>query len=132
MITFYCPACWSEVSEKARVCPACGADIGELSANRDYIEKLIAALAHPEPTTPIRAAAILGRLKAHQAVEPLVNVLRGPADPYLKTAAAEALGAIGAGEAREALTELATAGPAVARRAAANALAQLSADPPRR
>jgi len=93
------------VSENATACPSCGAGIIGASASRDYVAKLMAALSHPEPTTPIRAATILGRLAPAEAVAPLLHVLRGPADAYIKSAAAETLGEIGAQEAREVLAE---------------------------
>jgi HEAT repeat protein len=132
MITFYCPACWIEVIEAVTTCPSCGADIVAVTANRNYVTKLIAALSHPEPTTPIRAAAILGQLKAADAIKPLLSLLRSEADPYIKAAAAEALGEIGGSQAYDDLIRQAISGPAVVRRAAAQALSRLSDSVPRR
>jgi HEAT repeat protein len=126
MVAFYCPACWSEVNAGDQICPACSANIAELSAQQDYVSKLIAALEHPEPTTPIRAAWILGQLKTATAVAPLLKVVRGSTDPYIKAAAAEALGEIGGQQAHQTLTELSTGGPVIVRRAAVKALARLS------
>jgi hypothetical protein len=60
VIHLFCPACWVEVSEEARVCPRCGADMEAVQQGRDFVDKLIAALDHPDPETRSRAALILG------------------------------------------------------------------------
>jgi len=57
--------------------------------------KLIRALHHPEPTTPVRAAMILGELGSQKAVEPLIELADSNTDPYAQEAAAVALGHIG-------------------------------------
>lgn len=122
MITFFCPSCWGEVNDAERVCPHCGVDIPGLLDQRDYVAKLIAALSHPEPTTPIRAAWILGKLRAKSAVVPLLTLLQGDADLFVKAAAVEALGQIGDTSARMVLAELAKEGPVLLRGKASEAL----------
>jgi HEAT repeat protein len=121
-MTAYCPRCWTEVSPEARVCPACGADLGEEIG--DYLAKLIAALHHPEPLTQRRAAYILGLLRNPDAVEALVAVLVSAADPYVRGEAARALGAIGGEQAWTVLRQIAgdEAQSVIVRRAAAEAL----------
>jgi len=128
MATYYCPRCWHEVGGEIPVCPHCGAEIAEVLERRDYTAKLIAALSHPEPTTPLRAIWVLGKLRAVKAAEPLMHLLQGKADPYTKAAAVEALGLIGAPGARPILTELAENGPVLLRDKAAEALRRLDAN----
>jgi HEAT repeat protein len=122
MITFFCPSCWGEVDEAERVCPHCGVDIPSVLDQRDYVAKLIAALSHPEPTTPVRAAWILGKLRAKSAVGSLLALVRGNADLFLKAAAVEALGQISDEGARTMLAELAEQGPFLLRNKATEAL----------
>jgi HEAT repeat protein len=126
MVTFFCPNCWAEVKEEDKVCPHCAVVMQDVRDQRSYVDSLIAALAHPEPTTPIRAAWILGLLRAKAAVEPLINLLSGKADPYQKAAAVEALGHIGDESARDVLAELADQGPFILRAKAREALERLS------
>ncbi len=94
-MTFYCTSCWAEVGESATICPKCGDDIAARQARANYVEKLIAALEHPEPTTPIRAAWILSERRERTAVEPLCRLVRDSADAFIVEAAVEALGKIG-------------------------------------
>lgn len=91
----YCPACWSEIPEHVQICPHCGIDVDRLALEQDYVQKLIAALDHPEPTTPVRAAWILGIRKDTRAVQRLARLARESEDPYIVEAAVEALGRIG-------------------------------------
>jgi HEAT repeat protein len=125
MIRYYCPACWTEVACGTRTCPSCRADIDEVLAGRAYAEKLIAALSHPDPETPIRAATILGQLRATDAIQPLRELLKTSRDSYIKAAAAAALGEIGGPEACVTLTELTHCGDVIVRHAAATALERL-------
>ncbi len=104
-MTNYCPHCWAEVPAGAKICPACGAELGEEIG--DYLAKLIAALRHPEPLTQRRAAYILGLLRYPDAVEPLAAVLASDADPYVKGEAAQALAAIGDERAKAVLRRIA-------------------------
>jgi len=94
-MTFYCTQCWAEVPGAATRCPRCGDDIVARQARSDYTEKLIAALRHPEPTTPVRAAWILGERRERAAVEPLCRLVRDSSDAFLVESAVEALGKIG-------------------------------------
>jgi HEAT repeat protein len=91
-------------------------------------DKLITALGHPEPTTPVRAATILGRIQESRAVPALVAVLRTREDGFLRAAAATALGKIGDPAAVPALVEVLRGSPLVARLAAAEALGALGSE----
>ncbi|MFN3409635.1 MAG: SUMF1/EgtB/PvdO family nonheme iron enzyme [Limisphaerales bacterium] len=118
-MTFFCTHCWREVPEAATVCPHCGDDIAARQAGRDYTDKLIAALHHPEATTPIRAAWLLGQRRERKAVAPLCALVRETKDPFLAVQAIHALGAIGDPRARTTL-EWAASGPAPRLRAEAH------------
>ncbi len=94
MTIYYCPACHAENQMGDSTCHRCGAMLD--TSGQDYVSKLISALDHPEPETPVRAAWILGELKEKRAVEALERVLsEGGRDPFLLASAAEALGKIG-------------------------------------
>jgi HEAT repeat protein len=118
---FYCPSCWAEVARAHKACPACGADLQNLS-EESYEEKLIRALRHPEPATPVRAAAILGELRSNAAVLPLMERAEHTEDPYLQEAIAQALGTIGHERATTCLKRLKRDGALRVRIAAARAL----------
>ena len=103
---FYCPRCWRDFNRDVPHCPHCGLDIREFWKSRDYVEKLILALEHPEKETPIRAAWLLGRLKDRRAVPPLIDLVKKTEDVYIARAAVQALGEIDTPEARQFLDTL--------------------------
>ena len=109
---FYCPNCWSDFAEDMRRCPQCGQDIPAFLKEKDYVERLIVALNHPEPETPMRAAWILGQLRDERAVEPLINLLGSTQDVYIARAVVEALDQIGTPRALEVLSAVADSHPA--------------------
>ena len=125
-MTFFCPLCWREVSGGLSACPSCGADIERYSRSAPYVEKLISALRHREPQTVRRAACILGRLKAREAVPALLRAGERTRDPYVIESVVEALGEIGDERARAFLTRCAARGALRVRRAAERALARLN------
>jgi HEAT repeat protein len=113
------------LSSGETVCPACGADAEQFSSRRSYVQKLIAALEHPEPQTPVRAAWLLGQVRAAEAVSALVGVVQESSDPYLVEAAVEALGQIGDPTCRAVLEQAAREGALRVRRAAERALRRM-------
>jgi hypothetical protein len=115
MMTFYCPKCWGEVRQENDICPHCAAEIQTVLDQRNYIGKLIAALSNPEPGTPLRAAWLLGQLRARSAVGAILDVLQGGADPYVNNAAVKALGEFGEASTESVLAELAEQGPILQR-----------------
>ncbi len=103
MTTFYCPNCWREVSESATICSHCHTNISERISQTDYTGKLIAALQHKEPMTPVRAAWILGQRREQEAVPALTKIVRKAKDAFLVESAVEALGKIGGSTASDAI-----------------------------
>ena len=95
MTTFYCPICWAEIPETATICPHCHTNISERISDSDYADKLIAALRHKEPMTPVRAAWILGERREEKAVSALTKIVKKAKDAFLVESAVEALGKIG-------------------------------------
>jgi len=103
MTTFFCPSCWAEVPEEEDLCRVCGCRISAYLEGKSYSERLIKALEHPEPTTPVRAAYILGMRKEPQAVPALAWKANATSDVFLALACVEALARIGTSEALEQL-----------------------------
>ena len=106
MVQYFCPSCWNEVAQPSTKCPQCGVEIESFWDQRDYVEKLILALRHPEPETPVRAAWLLGQLGDRRAVGLLVELVRTTPDVFLARAAVEALGRMDSDEARVFLATL--------------------------
>jgi HEAT repeat protein len=104
-MTWYCIECWSEIDKDASSCPKCGAR-QDILKQESLVNKLVRALRHPEPETPVRAAFILGKLKAISAVPALARLSRSASDPYIAAACVRALGEIGGREAYEAVRKL--------------------------
>ena len=119
----YCTSCWAEKINGQTKCPHCGKLIDNKEA--DYVTKLIRALNHPEPTTPVRVAWILGEIRAKVAVGPLLDVTRQTKDPYLLSSAVEALGKIGDTRSVTELAELMKKSSIVVRLKAVEALARI-------
>lgn len=128
-MTYFCPVCWAEVAAEQMICGRCGADLRAWEG-QGYVEKLITALRHPEPTTPLRAAWLLGRLRAREAVPPLMELARSSPDLFLREAAVEALGRIGDPRSLELLRALARSESVLVRRAARRALAMIEGSQP--
>jgi HEAT repeat protein len=99
-MTFFCPLCWREIREIDRSCPFCHADIAEFG-NRNFEEKLINALKHPERETVHRAVYILGKLKSIKAVKPIIRLFKQTENTFLKMRILSTLHEIGVPEANE-------------------------------
>lgn len=129
MIT-YCQECWSEIPNQTITCPNCGADQSQISAE-PFVKKLIRALHHPEPETPIRAAHILGQLRAVEAVPALLVVIAEQSDQFIVAACIDALAEIGDIQAASPLEQLLDGTPAlIVREALKKALAKLRTQKP--
>lgn len=123
-LTHFCPECWKETRGLA-ICPECGADL-QRHAEESYEKKLIGALRHPEPTVPVRAAMVLGKLRYRAATPALIEAAMNTKDPYLQEAVAQALGAIGDRKALPCLERLRREGALRVRAAAELALVRVT------
>lgn len=124
---YYCPRCWRDFGEDVRRCPYCDTNIAEFLKGKDYVEKLIIALDHPERETPIRAASLLGKLRDERGVEPLIRLIERTRDVYTACAAVEALARLGTERACQFLGGVASTHPAaMVRDAAARAVGNLA------
>lgn len=119
---YFCPKCWSDFAEDVTTCPHCGQDVPAFWRGKDYVEKLLAALDHPEPETHIRVAWILGRMGDEPAVAGLIHLLETTQDVYAAREAVEALAKIGTPQALQAVRQAADAHPAAMVREAAQAV----------
>lgn len=124
-MTWFCPYCWAEVLPETEVCPRCG---GDLRRHVDLAEGLVLALRSPDALTRRRAAYLLGRMRAEAAVAALMKALEED-DPYVATEALEALHAIGAPQARQAVDAAIRHRYARVRRRARELLGNGGADP---
>ncbi len=104
-MTFFCPVCWKEIKGNDRICPYCGADISDYE-NKDFEQKLINALRHPERETVQRAIYILGKLKSMKSVQPLIKLFQQTNNTFLKIEILSTLNEIGIREAKEFLVEI--------------------------
>jgi hypothetical protein len=99
MPTFFCPVCWAASRNDEPVCRHCGAEIGRIQAGKSYGQRLAEALRHPEPTTPLRVAMVLGLRREAGAVEALAACAHETGDLYLCLECLTALARIGTPEA---------------------------------
>ena len=98
---YYCPGCWRDFAFLIEACPQCGIIVADIWDRKDLVEKLIHSLQHPAPSTPVRAAWLLGRIKDPRAVEPLIEVIKKIRDFYLAREAVRALKQFATDEARQ-------------------------------
>lgn len=94
MITVYCRHCYADNPEEAQTCRVCGEPM-TASEEESFVDGLIWALRHPEPTVAPRAARILGQLREPSAVVPLMDLAEHSTDMGALEEAATALGNIG-------------------------------------
>jgi hypothetical protein len=67
-----CPNCYRALAPAATACAACGASLADFS-ERDYGDKLIAALRHPLADVRMRAVHALGLRREARAAQALVD-----------------------------------------------------------
>lgn len=90
---FYCPVCFAEIAEDQQdaPCPVCGVTLEEWR-RRDYTDRLIHALRHPNPEVRMGAIISLGNRREPQAAVPLAEcALAHPIDVVQALAIVEAL-----------------------------------------
>jgi probable phosphoglycerate mutase len=74
MITYYCPACWHDISATDTRCPACGFELSQ-DRSLDFEAKLLRSLEHPVPEKRMLAIRILGELGSQAALPGLQKML---------------------------------------------------------
>lgn len=124
---FFCPNCGSDIKEKEIICPKCRTEIGPLD-QRNYFEKLVGALRHPEATTKIRAAYILGEIGDQRAIQPFCDILDqswNMENLFFLREIAFALGKIDGDEAVPALVRMLTHPSIIIRESALKALGEI-------
>ncbi|MFZ0456488.1 MAG: HEAT repeat domain-containing protein [Ignavibacteriaceae bacterium] len=89
-MTYYCISCWKEIKAEVKICPNCGLHQDQLE-KENFVKKLIRALNHPESETPVRAANILSKLNAVEAVPALLKRLTNENDPFIIEAVVDAI-----------------------------------------
>jgi len=82
MITYFCPACWSVIPEKAAACPQCGADLNEFE-HLSIEQKYILALRHPVSENRIMAVRYLGELGSRAALPEFERMLQEENEYYV-------------------------------------------------
>ena len=82
MVTYFYPACWSVVPERATTCSQCGEDLGEYN-QLSIEEKYILALRHPVSENRIIAARFLGKLGSRKALPEFERMLRDEQEYYV-------------------------------------------------
>jgi HEAT repeat protein len=92
-MTLYCWSCFLEVRPGSGICPRCGKR--QDTDQREYLDKLRAALAHPLAETRRRVIFLLGEKRALETVDDLGRIAKTESDPFLAEEAAIALGKIG-------------------------------------
>jgi HEAT repeat protein len=103
-MVLYCPHCWKELPGAREVCPNCRQRISSWD-EKAFTDKLLQALSHPEPETPVRAVYILGEKGMTEAVGLLARLFRRSRDLFLQGEVIEAMGKIGGDEALSLLVE---------------------------
>jgi len=127
-MAYYCPNCWAEVTMETEFCPACGRS---LRGEEEYVDKLISALRHFEPTRAALAIQILSEMLAEpRAIVPLIELLDIARDADVLHGATVALGRFADPRAVPALARRALdlTTPLVVRVAAVDALGRIGGD----
>ncbi|MBO9324540.1 MAG: HEAT repeat domain-containing protein [Roseiflexus sp.] len=125
---FYRPGCFAEVAadERDTPCRVCGARIEEWE-RRDYTERLIHALGHPNPEVHMGAIISLGNRRDPRAALPLAEcALAHPVDVVQALAVVRALHAIPLAPERDMALDMLATHPA---RTVRRAVARLRSEP---
>lgn len=85
MITYYCPACWSEIQEGNSICPFCGFELAQ-DSHLSFENKLLKTLDHPVQDQRILAIRLLGNINSHQAIPHFKEKLRNLELPVFEVA----------------------------------------------
>lgn len=108
MTMFFCPSCWETLEEDQDPCLHCGCKVSDYLQAKSYTQRLIEALNHPEPETPVRAAYILGVRRDREAMPFLVAKAESTKDVYLAMTCLDALARIGGQDAVKGISRFCT------------------------
>jgi hypothetical protein len=104
-IIYFCPACWSVISEKDKLCPNCGYDLTDFH-NMPYEYKLLMGLEHPVVEMRINVIHTVGMKNLISALPQLEHMANKESNPMLLMAIVDALGRMSHPEAIELLRKL--------------------------
>jgi hypothetical protein len=104
-IIYFCPACWSVISEKDKLCPNCGYDLTDFH-NMPYEYKLLMGLEHPVVEMRINVIHTVGMKDLISALPQLEHMANKESNPMLLMAIVDALGRMSHVEAIELLRKL--------------------------
>jgi len=104
-IIYFCPACWSVISEKDKLCPNCGCDLTDFH-NMPYEYKLLMGLEHPVVEMRINVIHTVGMKNLISALPQLEHMANKESNPMLLMAIVDALGRMSHPEAIELLRKL--------------------------
>ena len=89
-IIYFCPACWSVISEKDNVCPNCGYDITDFH-KMPYEYKLLMGLEHPVIEMKINVIHTVGMKDLASALPQLEYMVNKESNPIVLMAIVDAL-----------------------------------------
>jgi hypothetical protein len=128
-MTSLCPACWRVVPNDAPRCSHCGADIFRLD-ERDFRDKLLGALSHPDRDTVIRAAIALAARHDPAAARAIETAMgQFPHEPHVLAGLLDALIFVADDDARRVAQDALGHRSFIVRRAAAQALQHMDRRP---
>ena len=81
MITYYCPQCWTIVTEQDVSCPNCGYHLGQFT-ELPYEDKLLLGLKHPVQDIRIIAIKALGDLGNLRAIPEFKQIVMNENEDY--------------------------------------------------
>lgn len=127
-MTALCPACWRVVPLDATQCPDCHANIAQLH-QREFRDKLLGALTHPDRDTVIRAVLILAARHDSAACHAVETALhRFDNEPHVVAGLLDALHFVQDSEARRIALGALGHPSFIVRRAAAQVLEHIGRD----
>ncbi|MEZ0360634.1 MAG: HEAT repeat domain-containing protein [Hydrogenobacter sp.] len=104
-IIYFCPACWSVISQKDKTCPNCGYDLTEFH-KMPYEYKLLMGLEHPILEMRMNVIHTIGMKNLKEALPQFEYMAKRESNPILLLAIVDALAKMTHPEALELLRKL--------------------------
>jgi len=101
----FCPNCWGEVRERARICTYCGYDLTKYDC-LPHEDKLILALKHPIRENRMLVIQLLGDLQSKKAISVFEAILHDETDFYVIREVVHSLRKIGGKDSEQLLSSL--------------------------